>query len=108
VSVADHQIPDPRFGRLINPTTSLERLWTGGRWTEGPAYFPAERHLIWSDIATATGHVRFQMHSGYPRSKARAVYRSEAGSDLPSPKPNETPSPRPSGQQCLLDSAGCH
>ncbi|NMM43083.1 SMP-30/gluconolactonase/LRE family protein [Rhodospirillaceae bacterium KN72] len=28
----------------------MDTLWTGGRWTEGPAYFPAGRYLIWSDI----------------------------------------------------------
>ena len=28
----------------------LETLWTGGRWTEGPAYLSAGRYLIWSDI----------------------------------------------------------
>ncbi len=28
----------------------LERLWTGCRWSEGPAYFPAGKYLIWSDI----------------------------------------------------------
>jgi gluconolactonase len=28
----------------------LERLYTGCRWTEGPAYFPAGRYLVFSDI----------------------------------------------------------
>ncbi|MBJ3778316.1 SMP-30/gluconolactonase/LRE family protein [Acuticoccus sp. 2012] len=28
----------------------MERLWTGARWTEGPAYFAAGRYLIFSDI----------------------------------------------------------
>ncbi|WP_298935145.1 SMP-30/gluconolactonase/LRE family protein [uncultured Ruegeria sp.] len=28
----------------------VERLWTGARWTEGPAWFAAGRYLIWSDI----------------------------------------------------------
>jgi gluconolactonase len=41
---------DPRFGRLINPTVKLERLASGCRWSEGPAYFPAGRYLLWSDI----------------------------------------------------------
>ncbi len=26
----------------------LERLWTGGLWTEGPCYFPG--YVVWSDI----------------------------------------------------------
>ncbi len=41
---------DPRFSRLIHGNAGLEKLWTGGRWAEGPAYFPAGRYLIWSDI----------------------------------------------------------
>jgi len=41
---------DPRFRRAILPNTRLERLHTGGRWFEGPAYFPAGRYLVWSDI----------------------------------------------------------
>ncbi|QEL24947.1 SMP-30/gluconolactonase/LRE family protein [Bosea sp. F3-2] len=43
-------IHDERFSRLIIGHAKLERLWTGGRWLEGPAYFPAGRYLVWSDI----------------------------------------------------------
>lgn len=28
----------------------IERLWTGARWSEGPAWFAAGRYLVWSDI----------------------------------------------------------
>lgn len=28
----------------------VERLWSGARWSEGPAWFAAGRYLIWSDI----------------------------------------------------------
>jgi gluconolactonase len=45
-----HVVLDPRFNTLIFPHTRLEKLWTGARWAEGPAYFPAARHLIFSDI----------------------------------------------------------
>ena len=48
--MSDYEILDPRFSKLINGSARLERLWTGGRWTEGPVYVPAARHLIWSDI----------------------------------------------------------
>lgn len=41
---------DPRFAAVINPSARLERLATGCRWAEGPAYFPAGRYLVWSDI----------------------------------------------------------
>lgn len=43
-------IHDPRFRALIIGHAKLEHLWTGCRWTEGPAYFPAGRYLVWSDI----------------------------------------------------------
>ena len=48
--MSDYEIHDPRFRTLIIGHARLERLHTGGRWTEGPAYFPAGRYLIWSDI----------------------------------------------------------
>jgi gluconolactonase len=41
---------DPRFNSLIIGHVKLERLWTGCRWAEGPAYFAAGRYLVWSDI----------------------------------------------------------
>jgi len=45
-----YQIHDPRFEKLIHASAGLDLLWQGGRWCEGPAYFPAGRYLIWSDI----------------------------------------------------------
>jgi len=41
---------DERFQRPINPTARLEKLYEGSRWAEGPAYFPAGRYLVWSDV----------------------------------------------------------
>jgi gluconolactonase len=40
---------DERFAPFLVPGGRAERLWTGGGWTEGPAWFDAG-HLIWSDI----------------------------------------------------------
>ncbi len=40
---------DERF-RLLNGDFVVERLHTGARKTEGPAYFAAGRYLVWSDI----------------------------------------------------------
>ena len=40
---------DERFA-AVNGDAHLERLWTGGRWTEGPRYVPAGRYLLVSDI----------------------------------------------------------
>jgi gluconolactonase len=45
-----HVVLDDRFRKLIFGHTKLEKLWTGCRWAEGPAYFAAGRYLIWSDI----------------------------------------------------------
>lgn len=41
---------DPRFKPLVNSTARLEKIAEGFRWAEGPAYFPAGRYLVWSDI----------------------------------------------------------
>lgn len=45
-----YEVIDLRFQRLFIGHSRLERLWTGGRWVEGPAYFAAGRYLVWSDI----------------------------------------------------------
>src|SRR5690348_17011733 len=44
------EIRDPRFKKLIFGNVHLEKLWTGSRWAEGPAYFPAGKYLVFSDI----------------------------------------------------------
>jgi gluconolactonase len=41
---------DPRFHQLAFPNVHLEKLYTGCRWAEGPAWFAAGRYLVWSDI----------------------------------------------------------
>jgi gluconolactonase len=65
---------DPRFDALFNASIRLERLATGCRWCEGPAYFPAGRYLVWSDIPNdrilrwdeCDGHVsEFRSPAGY-------------------------------------------
>jgi gluconolactonase len=44
------EVLDRRFKACINGDARVERLWTGGRWCEGPAWFAAGRYLVWSDI----------------------------------------------------------
>jgi gluconolactonase len=44
------EVLDPRFNACFVGHQRVERLWTGGRWLEGPAYFPAGRYLLFSDI----------------------------------------------------------
>lgn len=41
---------EPAFDRLVSRTARLDKLYDGCRWAEGPAYFPAHRSLVWSDI----------------------------------------------------------
>lgn len=50
MSLGPYVYLDERFRACVNRTAQLERLWTGARWTEGPAYFPALRSLLFSDI----------------------------------------------------------
>jgi gluconolactonase len=51
----------------------LEKLAEGCRWAEGPAYFPAGRYLIWSDIPND------RMMRYDETSNAISVFRTPAG-----------------------------
>ncbi|WP_299860336.1 SMP-30/gluconolactonase/LRE family protein [uncultured Roseobacter sp.] len=44
------EVIDKRFTRYAMGNVHLETLYEGTRWAEGPAYFPAGKYLIWSDI----------------------------------------------------------
>ena len=44
------EVIDPRFTAFILENVQVDKLWTGGRWTEGPAYVPAGKFLLFSDI----------------------------------------------------------
>jgi gluconolactonase len=41
---------DLRFHKLALPYVNVDKLYTGCRWAEGPAWFAAGRYLVWSDI----------------------------------------------------------
>src|SRR5689334_13289974 len=41
---------DSRFRKLALPYVHAEKLYTGCRWSEGPAWLAAGRYLVWSDI----------------------------------------------------------
>ena len=43
-------VVDARFRKLALPYIHVEKLYTGCRWAEGPAWFAAGRYLVWSDI----------------------------------------------------------
>ncbi|MGL5361706.1 MAG: SMP-30/gluconolactonase/LRE family protein [Bosea sp. (in: a-proteobacteria)] len=44
------EVLDARFKACFAGHARVERLWTGARWSEGPAWFAAHRSLVWSDI----------------------------------------------------------
>ena len=47
----DHiEIRDPSFARLCLANSHYEKLWSDGRWVEGPVYFGDGRYLLFSDI----------------------------------------------------------
>jgi gluconolactonase len=42
---------DPRFRKYHLPLSSVDRLYIGTRWGEGPVWFGDLRCLLWSDIS---------------------------------------------------------
>jgi gluconolactonase len=44
------RVLDAEFNKYRLPLASVERLYTGCRWSEGPVYFGDGRYLLWSDI----------------------------------------------------------
>lgn len=69
---AEFEVLDERF-RRVDGDAHLEELYTGCRWTEGPAYFPAGRYLVFSDIPNDR-MLRYDETTG-----AVGVFRSPAG-----------------------------
>ena len=47
---AEFAILDERFRACVKTSARVEKLIEGCRWAEGPAYFPAHRSLVRSDI----------------------------------------------------------
>jgi gluconolactonase len=45
-----YEVLDARFNQCLTGHGRVERLWTGARWAEGPAWFGAGRYLVFSDI----------------------------------------------------------
>ena len=46
---SEFEVLDERFGR-VDGDSIVDVLYSGCRWAEGPAYFPAGRYLVFSDI----------------------------------------------------------
>ncbi|KPF86363.1 gluconolactonase [alpha proteobacterium AAP38] len=74
MSDADFIIHDPvRARAVIRRSAKVEKLYGDCRWAEGPAYFPAHRTLIWSDIPNER-MLRFDEETG-----AVAEFRRPSG-----------------------------
>jgi len=41
---------DPAFNALRVNNSAIHRLWTGGQWSEGPAWCSQGKYLVWSDV----------------------------------------------------------
>src|SRR2546427_318776 len=41
---------DPAFNALRVNNSAVHRLWTGGSWSEGPAWCSQGKYLVWSDV----------------------------------------------------------
>jgi gluconolactonase len=61
---ADIVVLDPRFARYKIGNTSIQRLYTGNLWAEGPAWNGVGRYLVWSDIPNNT-QMRFLEEDGH-------------------------------------------
>jgi gluconolactonase len=71
---------DPRFRHLVVAMAAIERIATGFRFTEGPAYYGDGRYLLfsdipndallrWDEITGATATLRYP--AGYPDGNTR-------------------------------------
>lgn len=69
----DFEILDRTFLRCVRTSARVEKLYEGCRWAEGPAYFPASRSLVWSDIPNDR-MLRWDETTG-----ATGVFRQPAG-----------------------------
>ena len=85
------EILDPRFAACVVPDARVERIWTGSRWTEGPAWLAGRGLLIWSDIPAdqmlsweeTTGEVAVFRRAGrMPKVDHRTEARAEDGTGL--------------------------
>jgi gluconolactonase len=73
VAASSFEVLDKRFRRLFVGNAEVDKLYTGCRWAEGPAYFAAGQYLVWSDIPN-NRMLRLDACSG-----AVAVFRQPAG-----------------------------
>ena len=68
------EVVDVRFEKIRLLAAAVERLWTGGRWVEGPVWFGDGRYLLFSDIPNER-ILRWSEETGQV-----SVFRSPSGS----------------------------
>ena len=78
------EVIDESFNRYILGNAGMERLHTGCRWTEGPAWFGDGRYLLFSDIPN-NKILRWTEETGvvseyrYPSNNANGNTRDNSG-----------------------------
>src|SRR5581483_4849635 len=60
----DVVVLDKRFAKYKVSNAAIERLYTGLRWAEGPAWNGGGRYLVWSDIPNNV-HMRWLAEDGH-------------------------------------------
>ena len=65
------RVLDPAFNPYRLMLASVEHLYTGCRWSEGPVWFGDGRYLLWSDIPNN----RILRWDGRPAPSARSAGR---------------------------------
>ena len=68
------EVHDERFRGLVLPNVHVERLFSEGRWLEGPVYVPAGRYLLaWQHEQLATGVPDCVLIAGRARQQTRDI-----------------------------------
>jgi gluconolactonase len=67
------EVIEPEFAKCFIGHARVERLWSGARWAEGPAWFGGGRYLIFSDLPN-NRLMRFDETDG-----SVSIFRSPSG-----------------------------
>lgn len=70
---------DPSFNDLLLGITAIRRLWTGGKWLEGPAWCSQGHYLVFSDVQE-NAQYRYIWDDGRVTAFRRPSYNSNGSS----------------------------